>query len=359
MKKIITINEGGFDNLGDHAIYTGLRNVIKDCGYDCDSYNITRINKIIENLQIETHLSNNKYKKNRSIVRQMLSKYKLFKNLRWVQCETSRIYRITKNKYDVAFIGGGQLILSNSMFPISMLIWVIFFKIFNTKIYLIGVGSGVNFSFFDKLCYKIIFSQCEKIILRDQESRLILHKEFDVLTYYIPDLAFYLRSKDKINESIVDNKLIVGIIDYKIYLRYSLEMKITKVLSLDEYIEAWYFRTTKYFDRIDEVVLISTAIEDIDISKKLYEYILSKNIIKNIIFIERLLSLDDYILLLTPNSTVLSARMHALILAQTFRSNVDPWIISRKLDVYAKELLIGSVDDYKIKIQHIFDNILK
>ena len=110
----------------------------------------------------------------------------MIRQLRWLQINIA----VSKNRYDIAFIGGGQLILSNTIFPIAMFTWVLVLRAFGTKVIILGVGSGEKFNLMDKLLYKISFKFCN-----DYESITQLKKTFKINASFIPDIAFCYEKK--------------------------------------------------------------------------------------------------------------------------------------------------------------------
>ena len=57
--------------------------------------------------------------------------------------------------------------------------------------------------------------------------------------------------------------------------------------------------------------------------------------------------------------TVISARMHSLILAQVFDCNIKPWIISNKLKSFEKEYQNKNIDDLQKSVKEILSKYLE
>jgi len=218
-KKIICINACFSDNIGDQAISISLHELLIKMHYKVDTYDITRIvNK--KNM----HIGCNEYV--HSEPRPLLVNI-----IQYCQRLLKLIF-VSSKRYDIAIFGGGQLILNNRMFPLAILIWSLFLRLFNTKIYFIGCGVGENFSSLNKFLYNVAFKFTKQFFLRDDRSIDNLYRIFGKKSLFIPDLAFALefpKPESQKKKEIV----LVSIIDYKIHVLYSNEMKI-EVLSYDD-----------------------------------------------------------------------------------------------------------------------------
>ena len=123
--KILTINEIYSDNIGDQAIADAMllalnnkADIIEraDYSFRTDISYLLNI-KVMERLRFIKTLIPSNLKKMMSLI-----------------IKFPYAYKFAKNKYDIAIIGGGQLILSNYSFAVSMFLWVTTLKLFGTKI---------------------------------------------------------------------------------------------------------------------------------------------------------------------------------------------------------------------------------
>lgn len=356
MKYILNINEGASDNLGDQAISESLTSILFSNKLESDTYNFTQV-KIVNNIdKKEEDVSSNKIAK-KSFLRVFLSKFKLIQQLRWFQLNIKKIITVSRNHYNIAFIGGGQLILSNTIFPIAMFTWVLILKVFGTKIIIIGVGSGENFNFMDKLLYKISFMFCSDIFLRDHESIIKLKKTFGIKADFIPDIAFCYEQFDIKKKNKLEKKLMIGIIDYSIFVQYAKEVG-NKLVDEDKYIKLWANDILLKGIDFNEIILASTTTEDTIFSKKLYQYLKQLKLDIKVTIVEEVLTLKEYLKILKEMDTVMSARMHTLILAQLHGCFIIPWKISKKIEVYEKEYLNCDINNIKIQVEEKLLNIL-
>lgn len=358
-KKILCINEGGSNNLGDQAISISLENMVKNYDCDVDSYNFTNIN-LINNSEININTSDNilyDIEKKVSPIKVFLARFSFIRLLRWIQLHVTKIFLIGKKKYDVAFIGGGQLVLSNTIFPISMLCWALILKYYKTKLIVIGVGTGENYSFIDKFCYKVALNLVDEIYVRDIESINKMKNIFRQKSYFIPDIAFCYDTLNCKQKDLNNRSILIGITEYPVYQHYAKEVSDIS-LSEDKYIENWHNLIIEISDKFDEFYFVSTTPEDIMYSEKLFSKLRKNNFSKKLIFIDKLLNLDNYVSLIKNVDTVLSARMHSLILAQVFGCTIKPWIVSNKLKSFEKEYLNKNVNDLQKRVEEILSKYL-
>jgi polysaccharide pyruvyl transferase WcaK-like protein len=354
---VLTLNEGGSDNLGDQAISKSLSFLLEknDCRVErCDFTGGYYLNDIHYTIK----------KKHKSALKSFI--FNLFKRshfiikLVWLSRNISKIISVASKRYDYAFIGGGQLILSNGIFPIAMFLWVVVLRFFKTNVFIVGVGVGNDFSGLNKFLFKISINLCESVLLRDKESINKMSEVFDIKAGFIPDLAFYysiVANGKEVRFKTSEKSLIVGIIDYSIYKRYSKEMS-RNIKSEREYIEQWADEVMGMTDQITDVKLVVTSKEDLRCSRMLYDTLSSKDIGIRLELINFHMNLTDYFDLLKSSDIVFSARMHSLILAQSLGCKIVPWLVSKKLEFYIKEYANQSVEDLQTKIQCILFNLL-
>jgi polysaccharide pyruvyl transferase WcaK-like protein len=355
MKYILNINEGASDNLGDQAISESLTSILLDNKLESDTYNFTQV-EIVNKIDIKKVPSNEKVQK--TFLRMFLSKFKLMQQLRWFQLNLKKIITVSRNHYNIAFIGGGQLVLSNTIFPIAMFTWVLILRAFGTKVIILGVGSGKKFNFADKLLYKISFMLCNDIFLRDQESIIQLKKTFGIKADFIPDIAFYYEKIKKKHNNLLQKKLVLGIIEYPIFVKYSSEVG-NVVTTEEEYIKLWTADVLSLNQNFSEIILASTTSEDLICSKKLYNHLKKLKLSSKINFISNVLSLEEYTNLLRNSDVVMSARMHSLILAQLLGCDIVPWNVSKKIESYKKEYLNRNILDIQEEIKSVISSVIK
>ncbi|MEU3402329.1 polysaccharide pyruvyl transferase family protein, partial [Streptomyces filamentosus] len=178
MKKVLIVNRGCCDNLGDQAINIAMKKFITS------NYNVstsfsdyTSLSKEPKN--IDLNVSNITLKMN---LRELLKKFLPLK-LIWLIRNYSRLNRIIKDNVDYIVIGGGQLILSNSTFDIAAATWVYLAKSYNIPIIFCSVGAGTNFNFINKTLFSYALRNANSICVRDETSRATIRNEFNIDSY--------------------------------------------------------------------------------------------------------------------------------------------------------------------------------
>jgi polysaccharide pyruvyl transferase WcaK-like protein len=348
MKNFLTLNEGGSDNFGDQMISSSLGAILEGNCHNVDKYDFTRCYKL--NRKIERVDTNKASKK--SVIIKILGKNKALSRVKWIVKNTLTIVNVCKKKYDIAFIGGGQLILSNPIFPVAFFFWVFFLYINKTKIYVIGVGSGESFSVFEIFLYKVSLKKCNKVLLRDLKSIKNVRNKFNIRAQFIPDIAYSYsnfpvfagRGRSKIGRS-----LVIGIVDYRIYKRYCNEMTLSSLTEL-EYFLLWKERVLKISDKFQQLNILASSKEDVKASTSLYNLLIDSDLNIEIKLLGYCDDLEIYVNILSSADSVMSARMHTLIMAQTMGCEVIPWIISKKIESYKEEYLHLNIENIRSKV---------
>ena len=334
--KVLLLNEGYSDNLGDQAINDSFKYLLKSNEIkNIDFVDFTK--NINDPKKIAIH-----EKKNEKRTFATKLKKAIPPKIRWLLKNTYRVYKASKNRYDKVFIGGGQLILSNDTFAIAMATWIFFLKFFGNKdIVLFAVGSGSRFSFVDKLFYKYVLNNVSKIYVRDFKSQEIIKKLFNIDTKFVYDVAFIHNKITKNLESKKEN-ILLGVISFDVYNRYN-----SKNLTKEEFFESWVELLTKNNIALNQVKLFYTTQDDRVASIEFKNYILNKYHIA----LELIETHTKDILVneLDKAKIVISARMHALILGLTYGCEIVTYKISDKLiafdEMFGKDFELKAVQN--------------
>lgn len=334
MNKVILLNEGASDNIGDQALNLGLCKLLSNLGFDVSQVDFTRcIPSGIENIEdCDTNVNNNvKIKGSPSKFRRQLSRIK------WFSRHVRKIWRYLDGDVDKVVIGGGQLVLDNRYFPIAMFTWTFIAKIKRKPVYLISVGVGKKFSLSSRFLIGFSFKLVDGFIVRDDVSQLNLHKNFGVKSESSYDSAYVLNNLSKNVVSEGEPRLVIGVTNYNVYKRYNSELNTSRIFTKSEYINEWIDSIKN--KNINKVVFCSTSSEDIEISFEVYNLLISECPDLNVVFLDRVPSFYSYIDILSKSTCTISGRMHALILSELVGNEVNPWVISQKLDTYNRLIL--------------------
>lgn len=330
--KILVLNEGYSDNLGDQAINDSLHYLLKENTIVFQDFT-KNINKAID-----IHVDDKNINKQFYLVK--ILKKTIPSKIKWIIKNINRVINSSKDNYDLVVIGGGQLILSNATFSIAMFLWVFFLRFFSNKnIVLFAVGSGTKFSFIDKVLYKYALNRVSNIYVRDYKSQEVLKEVFNIETKFVYDVAFIHNKIAKNLESKKEN-ILLGVISFDVYNRYN-----SKNLTREEFFESWIKLLAKNSINLDQIKLFYTTHDDRMASIEFQSYI---NKVYNI-EVELIETHTKEILVneLVKANIVISARMHALILGLTYGCEIVTYKISDKLiefdEMFGKEFELDTV----------------
>jgi polysaccharide pyruvyl transferase WcaK-like protein len=316
--KVLVINEGYSDNLGDQAINDSLQyllniNEIKDIDFQDFTKNID------QPIPIKLNEVQNAKFRIKSIM-----KYLIPVKIRWLLKNLRRIIKASKNNYDLVIIGGGQLILSNATFSTAMFLWIFFLRLFGNKnIVLFAIGSGSRFSLIDKLLYKIALKKVSNIYMRDKKSQKIIKHNFNINSNFVYDVAF-IHNKITQNVNSVKENILLGVISFDVYNRYN-----KGISSKEDFFESWIKLLKDNHINIKDVKLFYTTQDDGLALLEFKNYISQEYQIK--LEVLETNTKDKLIDELNKSKLVISARMHALILGLTYKCKIITYPISNKL----------------------------
>lgn len=344
MKNILLINQGNTENLGDKTINIVFQRLIEEYGYNVDFVGFAKTDEqFMDEMNYESKSSLKSYIK--LLVPSVI--VWLFKYRKLINSE----FDIIKDRrYDLVIIGGGQLIKTKNVFVYTLFTWInILNKNMSCPIALVGVGSDEKYSIIEKLLYKKTLKKVNEIYVRDGESRITLKKEFNVNSKSIPDIVFaYSRFfPTKINFS-KKNKLLVMIYDYKA-LKKNFE---TEFNTIDKYFLYWKSLIEKNLEENLKIVLAYTTIGDKKTTYKFKKYLEKNTEIQ--CEIRNTDRLDDLANVLITTKTLISGRMHGMLLGLNYHCEIVPYVLSPKIKVFKKEYL-----DKELNIKQINKEIDK
>lgn len=336
-KTYLIINENSSDNIGDHAINEGLKQVFHQAEIKTISAPFATN---IDDKSAKTR-KNNLFGDKSLSIKARLKSVQAMRYIYWARLAFKPVRQCCKNSnFSGAVVGGGQLILSGGTFPIALYIWCFFLKRYGIPFSIVGVGCGEKFSFLDKILIRSALNKSVSVLVRDHDSIEKLNKHFGYsLGKYIPDLAFAIEPTIDIEHKVNDS-IVVGATDYEVYLRYWNEVNYNyaKPLSYSEYIESWVDLVLSSLDEnCDKVVFSSTTFRDTLVNKDVYIKLKQRCVKQKLVLIDELESLSEYTLHLHSASVVISGRMHGLILGMIYGCTLSPWVISNKIKLFLND----------------------
>jgi polysaccharide pyruvyl transferase WcaK-like protein len=325
IKRILTINECFSDNLGDQAIAKSLESSLVKQNCTVTKADFTRTSNGIVKRESSSH------KVKRHFLRRWLAQKPIL-IIYWIMKNYTRLKNQSNEHYDSVFIGGGQLVLNNEIFPVALFLWTnVFYK--KSNIHLFAVGVGNDFGWFSKLCISTSLKRCNSISVRDELSKQNLFLKFNIESIVIPDIAYAFPIIDYAKSS-KDNYDIVGITDFEVYKKYKGEVNNSN-LTLDQYFHLWSSFIAE--EKLEKILLTATTVKDLELSHQFYQYLNNQGVSCEIEINDKLLNLDEYLEVLNRANKVISGRMHSLILGEVTNCELVPFLISSKLISYNKE----------------------
>lgn len=250
---------------------------------------------------------------------------------------------------DAAVIGGGELLANHRGFNSALVIWCRELHARRIPILLTGVSGnyagGINARY-----YKEALNLCSYVSVRDHSTEQILANKYGVHCEYAPDVVF---SYTKVFPGLVDLQQ-----NRTQELCVPVEFDKSQFTSMHLANEREYiaYLAQRLMDHVDDphVTVTSTIMDDVRypqyIAKELQRYGLNTQARTGE-------DLDGFIALLPTTSRVLSARMHACILGLLFGCEIAPIPFREKLVVFGKEY--HSVDDIHSVIEASYTGLIR
>ena len=338
--KVLVVNRCYCSNLGDQAINFAMVDFIKRSFQSVEVMSTDLTSKRSTILRIGQPSNNYLLKGFKSLIKCILPVKFI-----WLMYNFSRIRSQLIEGPDIVIIGGGQLILSNSTFGIACAFWVFISKHYKKKIIFSNVGSGTDFTFLDRFLYKYALNNADGVCVRDLKSKTTIEKLFGVKAYYSGDIVFTENSNE--TEQPTD-KVLLSIPELSVYNTYN--PKISK----EAYFNNWYdFIISKGID-LDKCVLCFTTQEDFETAYQFKSFVMFNYQIELPVS-EMSYSLQELKDLMLISKTVVSGRMHALILGLNAGCDIHVFDISAKLRSFSDEVESSAfnLEDYRdfVKLQ--------
>ncbi|MDN2667522.1 hypothetical protein BCU90_07610 [Vibrio lentus] len=313
-KKAILVNKCYSDNLGDQAIAQSANKLLKELGFIdvcCHDYT-SKASSVLNRKQTKGQGSL------KSKVKQLLPL-----KLIWTILNVKRIHQtlnVSDSKY--LFIGGGQLVLSNTYFPIAAFLWVFIAKRLGYTCIYLNVGAGTKFTRLDERLFNYSLKKSDLILVRDDETKEILDNKFGVRSYLTGDVVF--TEKKERERSLIRTKT-VGVAIPGLYVFNTYNDKLTR----DAYFEKWLGFLEENKIDLNDVELFHTTYDDLVESRLFSKYVLGKYKVK--LDIKEASDINTLNNILNNYGIVISGRMHALIMGIQLGCKPLVFPISEKL----------------------------
>ena len=350
MKKVLLINQGWTDNIGDQAINNALQALLEKENCEVTCYGFTT-NEPYDIFRVE---QNNTSKNSFSAIKKFLPQGFKWTLKQGIPNVIKFLRTHKKDKYDLVIIGGGQLILSNSMFAYALMLWYLASKfILKCPIAIFSVGAGNEYNTYEKKIYNYVLKRCDDIYLRDQKSINNISEIYGINAKYVPDVAFtyqdiisteYHQSKSK--------TALVCIYEYSMYSDI-----VSSGINEDDYMELWANRTIELAKQGYQIKLGYTTFPDKQQTIKLYKY-LSDNYSDEIecILVDND-TLETFIKEIQNAEVIYTGRMHGMILGLCYGCKIIPFIFTQKLATFNDEYL--TIEHSLKETQKVIKNRIK
>lgn len=224
----------------------------------------------------------------------------------------------------------------------------------NIPIFIVGVGADDKFKLIERIILKKSFFKVNKVYLRDYESINTINNLMGNSNYsnYIPDIVlsnYSFKNKVKGKKYLTVN----------IFSRNSYNNNMNLNLSKKDYYQLWINMIEEHKDN-KNIILAYTSSTD------KYETVEFKKYLDEFTEINAVIvdsdDLNNFTTILLQTDTLISGRMHGLLMGLNYQCKLIPFIVNKKLDTFTKEWVVDkNVNDYidaKDKINYVITKIL-
>lgn len=341
--KILSLTQGDTDNLGDQAIQKTINEFFTQRGaevisaqfYPEEKQDIAyKREKYGKEIKTQEGVKGSGLKR---ILKKILGVHSLHKKLeayrssRIVKQNLNRYYNdfVKDKKIDLVLIGGGQLIKHNHDFIHCMDFWC---RASEAPKAVIGIGSDTNLNRAERKKYKNALSTCGTILVRDTMTEEII-KNMGLQCTQTPDVAFLFSSLFPKDAEKKEEYLFAEIYAYNEHLAETRE----------EYYAWWEQKILSLNPEGGKVVIGYSTYDDYLEAASFFKYLNRKNMEFEIVF-ENTDTLERLLEVICGAKTVLSGRMHVLILAINYQKEVHAVEVSDKLKNFNQMYIKRSFD---------------
>lgn len=313
-KNILIISRCITDNLGDQAISKAMLSLAEE---------LTSATVYAVDLTTEEHSNSQMYR----------FKHRLYKLISRVggrdaawRMENRGLFKILESvTFDLVLIGGGELVQSNSIFPLALDTWTqkIRNKQPHSAIYLFGVGVTSKFSQADREHIEKMLKRVNGVVVRDTASKDNLQSLYGINSTVIPDVVYSMQMQADDNNNEVRKGVLYGLTNWERIEKYGIYA---------ESHEAYYQKTLAIISEcVGEWELFYTTRNDYKECLRFREFASDHHVN---IEISKYTDINSLIKLLKGKEKVYSPRMHGCIIADLCGCEVEPILISPKMESY-------------------------
>lgn len=342
MKKLLIVNQCFSKNVGDIILNKVLVDLLKD---KFEITNMPFIAKCPSNNKFvkQTKDSNVKGDSIITSVKKSLAKLSLFNDYFISKTKKRIIEFVSNNEYDYVLIGGGELVRSKHEFTIDLIAWIEVFKKTKSKIIMFGVSCDRHFEVIESIKLKRALKQVDYTNVRDINSKEYLNTKFDVETSFSPDVAFLYKKMYDNHKYCKSNRLIISLMAYD-------DIGKQKVYSSrNEYYEYWEKLIIENIDSYKEIKGFANTNGDKVETNLFIDWFSSRNncVILKCDNIDLLGDYQKVIKEIAEADTMITGRMHAMILGKQYNTKIIPFIFKNKIKDFAETYIFNEIQlDY-------------
>lgn len=336
--RILLINQGHTDNLGDRAIAETMTDLVRSEYPDANIVSMPYIpdeqptDMAAEKTKPVQFCSEERISALRKIVRGVKRAIRN-RGAEPLHEHYERVIRerLGNESFDFAVIGGGELIKGNKHpFYYSLLAWTTVLMERGCPVALLGVSSDARFT--RQECRELhdALSKCTRVMVRDKKTVDVFMNQLHVTCGYAPDVVFsyrFLHRQDNGMPSDKDHDAVC------VYSYHELTEALKNRYTLHEYYEMWYQLMLQHVKH--PVKLLYTTYSDYCESTRFQQWMHDEKHVDC-----TLASIDDtsdYLKELSDCDTLISGRMHSMIFALQYGTQIVPIPIKSKLATFKQE----------------------
>lgn len=251
--------------------------------------------------------------------------------------------------FDAVIIGGGELIKSHHPFTYAFLVWIAYIKKrFDCPIAIWGVSSDEKFSVFDQIIYKYVMKNCCYIGVRDLRTREIIKNLYHVEVEYSPDIVF---EYNDIYPCEIENN-----------------NDVLFFLNAFEEVNSKYSTETNYFERFIEKIPYNCSRLKIGFATqsdyfeavRFYKYLVNDlKYDEKIVILKKTFTVSEMVDVVAHCGTLISGRMHPMIIGLQLGKEVIPIAVKEKLKVFEEEWRNADIgESVRKQIENQIDKML-
>lgn len=329
--KVLVVNQYNSDNIGDKLLNEMTCQNLKNLGHECVNAGYA------QTISQEVDFTENQNKKGIiSSIKRNISPF-----FKYILLYNKRLKEIQKNisECDAIIIGGGQLIKHNNVFLYCMLNWIKYAKKKNLPVLIHGVGIDSNLNKYEINLYAKAIKYATAINVRDKQSADFLKKYFNVDADVSPDIAFtYLKTIREKKDNAIRSGILVMPYNYTT-AKYVFDYDINQNEYYDMIIK---FIKKEIEDNKKQLIeLTATTSADVKECYKLQEYLKEKGYSVDI---QKAKTVTELAELMLNCKTIITGRMHAMILGMLCGCKIKPICVSDKIKDFSTNYLEHEID---------------